>query len=169
MVLTSYLKQNFYWRYSCIFTPEVVFYEIIRKLLLTKEILNQPIFFFFNLKPNSTLAVVIQKVSKFSHPVLPLINKVYLWVGSLLIWYQNGLESDETVDVTSKKVGFISKVHYFDFLLSCLYTLNPLSLSFKWVVTLVPTTYRNMENRQSAKLPHGKGKVIREETIYFYF
>ena len=60
--------------------------------------------------------------------------------------------SDKAADVTSEKVGAISKVHYFDFLVSCLYNLNPLSLSLKWVATVLATTYRNMESRQSAKL-----------------
>ena len=64
-----------------------------------------------------------------------------------------GLKSDKAVDVTSEKIGAIRKVHCFDFLFSCLYTFNPLSLSLKWVVTLVVTTYRNMESRQFAKLP----------------
>ena len=50
------------------------------------------------------------------------------WVGSLLVKYQNELDPDKAVDVTSEKVGVISKVHYFDFLVSCMYTLNPLSL-----------------------------------------
>ena len=57
------------------------------------------------------------------------------------------------LDVTSEKVDVISKVHYFDFLVSCLYTFNPLSLSSKWVATLVTITYRNMDSKQSAKLP----------------
>ena len=63
------------------------------------------------------------------------------------------LESGKAVDVTSEKFGVRSKVQYFDFLVSCLYTLNPLSLSMKWVATLVATTYTNMESMQSAKLP----------------
>ena len=37
-----------------------------------------------------------------------------------------GLKSDKAVDVTSEKVGAISKVHYVDFLVFCLYILNPL-------------------------------------------
>ena len=53
--------------------------------------------------------------------------------------HQNGLESGKAVDATSENV------HYFDFWVSCLYTFNPLSLSLKWVMILVPTIYRNME------------------------
>ena len=51
-----------------------------------------------------------------------------------------------------EKMFVINKVHYFDFLVSCLYTFNPLSLSLKWVMTVVATTYRNMENGQSCKI-----------------
>ena len=51
--------------------------------------------------------------------------------GLLLILYQNGLEPDKAVDVTSEKVVVISKVHYFDFLVSCLDTFIPLSLTLK--------------------------------------
>ena len=51
--------------------------------------------------------------------------------------------------ISPQKVGVISKVYYFDFLVSCLHTFNPLSLSLKWVMTVVATTYRNMESRQS--------------------
>ena len=47
----------------------------------------------------------------------------------------------------------ISKVHYFDFLVSCMYTFNPLSLSLDWMTTLVATTYKNMEAGSPTKLP----------------
>ena len=57
----------------------------------------------------------------------------------------------KAVDVTSKSVCVISKVHYFDFLVSCLYTFYLLSLSLKWVTVLVATTNRNMESGQSRK------------------
>ena len=56
-----------------------------------------------------------------------------------------------TVDVTSENVCVISKLHCFDFLVSFLYTFNPLPLSLKWVIALVATTYRNMESRQSCR------------------
>ena len=70
--------------------------------------------------------------------------KVYFWAWSLLI-YQNGLESGKAVDVTSENVL------YFNFWVSCLYTFNPLPLLLKWVTTLIGTTYRNMESRQSCR------------------
>ena len=70
--------------------------------------------------------------------------KVYLWARSLLI-YQNGFQSDEAVDFTSVNV------QYFIFWISCLYNFNPLSLLLRWVTTLVATTYRNIESRQSCK------------------
>ena len=70
--------------------------------------------------------------------------KIYFWAGSLLT-YQNGLESGISVDVTSENVI------YFNFWVSCLYTFNPLPLLLKWVMTLVGTTYRNMESRQSCR------------------
>ena len=44
--------------------------------------------------------------------------------------------------MSPQKIIVISKVHYFHFLVSCLYTFNPLLLSLKWVMTLVETTYR---------------------------
>ena len=47
-----------------------------------------------------------------------------------------------------------SKVHCFDFLVSSLYTFNPLSLSLKWVMTFAETTYREKRGERSpAKLP----------------
>ena len=53
-----------------------------------------------------------------------------------------GLESGKEIDFTLKNVCFISKLQYLDFLVSCLYTFNPLSLSLKWVTILVATTWR---------------------------
>ena len=44
--------------------------------------------------------------------------------------------------MSPQKIIVISKVHYFHFLVSCLYTFNPWSLSLKWVMTLVETTYK---------------------------
>ena len=57
--------------------------------------------------------------------------------------------------MSPQKIIVISKVHYFDFLVSCLYTFNPLSLSMKWVMTLVETTYREKRGGEKslAKLP----------------
>ena len=57
----------------------------------------------------------------------------------------------KAVDVISKNVCVINKVHYFDFLVPCLYTFNPLSLSLKWLTVLVATTNRIMESGQSCK------------------
>ena len=51
-----------------------------------------------------------------------------------------------------QKMFVINKVHYFDFLISCLYTFNPLSLSLKWVVILVETKCSNMERGKSCKI-----------------
>ena len=59
--------------------------------------------------------------------------------------------SGRAVDVTSEN-DCHSKVHYFDFLVSCLYTFNPLSLSLKWVMTLVETTYREKRREKSCKI-----------------
>ena len=54
--------------------------------------------------------------------------------------------------MSPQKIMVISKVHYFDFLVSCLYTFNPLSLSLKWVMTLVETTYREKRREKSCKI-----------------
>ena len=70
--------------------------------------------------------------------------KVHFWIGSLLI-YQNGFESGKAVGFTSENV------FYFNFWVSRLYTFNPLPSLLKWVTTLVATTYRNMESRQSCR------------------
>ena len=51
-----------------------------------------------------------------------------------------------------QKMFVINKVHYFDFLISCLYTFNPLSLSLKWVVILVETKCSSMERGKSCKI-----------------
>ena len=51
-----------------------------------------------------------------------------------------------------QKMFVINKVHYFDFLISYLYTFNPLSLSLKWVVILVETKCSNMERGKSCKI-----------------
>ena len=44
--------------------------------------------------------------------------------------------------MSPQKVVVTSTFRYFDFLVSCLYTFSPLSLSLKWERTLVETTYR---------------------------
>ena len=73
--------------------------------------------------------------------------------------------------VSPHKIIVVSKVHYFDFLVSCLYTFNPLSLSLKWVMILVETTYREKRGEREVlqNYQHHKGKEVRKETIYFYF
>ena len=53
--------------------------------------------------------------------------------------------------LSPQEMFVINRVYYFDFLVSCLYTFNPLSLSMKWVIALVATTYRNKERRKSYK------------------
>ena len=74
----------------------------------------------------------------------------------------------KAVDVTSNNVCVISKVHYFDFLASCMYTIYLLSLSLKWVTVLVATTNRNMESGQSHKTTY-KMRVKRSERKPFVF
>ena len=56
--------------------------------------------------------------------------------------------------MSPQKMFVINKVHYFDFLVSCLHTFNPLSLSLKRVMTLGSnaTTYRKMERGKSCKI-----------------
>ena len=88
--------------------------------------------------------------------------KVYFWAGSLLI-YQNGLEPGKAVDVTSENVL------YFNFWVSCLYTFNPLPLLLKWVMTLVGTTYRNMESRQSCRTTYMMRIKESERRPFFKF
>ena len=59
--------------------------------------------------------------------------------------YQNGFKFGKAVDVVSENVL------YFNFWVTCLYMFNPLPLLLKWVTTLVGTTYRNIESRQSCR------------------
>ena len=56
------------------------------------------------------------------------------------------------MDLSLAWVCAISKMYYFDFLVSCVSTFNPLTLSLKWVTILVATTNRNMESGQSCKI-----------------
>ena len=88
--------------------------------------------------------------------------KDYFWAGSLVI-YQNGLESGKAVDVTSENVL------YFNFWVSCLYTFNPLPLLLKWVTTLIGTTYRNMESRQSCRTTYMMRIKESERRPFFKF
>ena len=64
--------------------------------------------------------------------------------------------------MSPQKMIVISKVYYFDFLLSCLYTFNPLSLSLKWVMTLFETTYRKKcgEREVLQNYKHDKSKGV---------
>ena len=80
-----------------------------------------------------------------------------------------GFFRGKAVDVTSKNICVISKVHYFDFLVSCLYTFNSLSLSLKWVAVLVATTSRNMESGQSCKTTHMMKVKGSERRPFFIF
>ena len=54
--------------------------------------------------------------------------------------------------MSPQKIILISQVHYFDFLVSCLCTFDPLSLSLKYMITLVETTERNVERGKSCKI-----------------
>ena len=73
--------------------------------------------------------------------------------------------------ISPQKIIVIIKVHYFDFLVSSLYTFNPLLLSLKLVMTLVEITYREKRGEREVlqNYQHDKGKGVRKETIYFYF
>ena len=84
------------------------------------------------------------------------------WVVSLLI-YQNELESSKAVDITSEYVL------YFNIWVSCLCTFNPLPLLLKWVMTLVGTTYRNMESRQSCRTTYMMRIKESERRPFFKF
>ena len=78
-------------------------------------------------------------------------EKFNFWFGSILIEFPSGVEPGKGLDVTSENIFVICNVHYFDFLVSCMYVFNLLSLSSKWVTTLVATSYKNMESAQSYK------------------
>ena len=62
-----------------------------------------------------------------------------------------------------------SKVHYFNFLVSCLYTFNPLSLSLKWVMTLVETTYREKGGERQVLQNYQHDRVNGSERTPFIF
>ena len=74
------------------------------------------------------------------------------WNISLIV-PDNELVSGKSVDATSESNRH-SKVQYFDFFVSCLYTFNLLSLSLKWVMILVEKTYREKrgEREKSCKI-----------------
>ena len=79
-------------------------------------------------------------------------GKVYFWAGRLFLLYQIMGSCLAMQLMSPQKIILISKVHYFDFLVSCLYTFDPLSLSLKWMMTLVETTERNVERGKSCKI-----------------
>ena len=65
--------------------------------------------------------------------------------------FQNFILELETFS-NIKAVDFtLENVQYFNLLISCLYTLNLLSLLMNWVTTLNRATYRIMESRESCK------------------
>ena len=51
-----------------------------------------------------------------------------------------------------QKMLVINKIHYFNFLVYCLYTFNLLSLSLKWAMILVATTYRKIDRGKFCKI-----------------
>ena len=65
--------------------------------------------------------------------------------------YQNGLESGKAVD-SPQKMFVINKVHYFDFLVSCLHTFNPLSLSLKSVGDDLGCKCNNIQKREKREV-----------------
>ena len=74
--------------------------------------------------------------------------------------------------MSPQNMFFINKVHYFDYLVPCLHTFNPLSLSLKRVMTLAVNaiTYRNMERRKSFKITNMikiKGSEMRPFILIF--
>ena len=79
-------------------------------------------------------------------------GKVYFWAGRLFLLYQIMGSCLAMQLMSPQKIILISKVHYFDFLVSCLYTFDPLSLSLKYMMTLVETTERNVERGKSCKI-----------------
>ena len=85
------------------------------------------------------------------------------WKPSHISEYQNGLESGKAVDVTPKNVL------YFNFWFSCLYTFYLLPSLLKWVMTLIATTYRNMESRQSCRTTYMMRIKESERRPFFKF
>ena len=79
-------------------------------------------------------------------------GKVYFWAGRLFLLYQIMGSCLAMQLISPQKIILISKVHYFDFLVSCLYTFDPWSLSLKYMMTLVETTERNVERGKSCKI-----------------
>ena len=69
--------------------------------------------------------------------------------------------------MSPQKIIVINKVNYF--LVCCLCTFNPLSLSLKWVMALVVTTYRNMDRGRSCKITNIRVKGSERRPFIFIF
>ena len=70
--------------------------------------------------------------------------------------------------MSPQKIFVINKVHYFDFLVSCLHTFNPLSLSVKIVGDDLRSRCKNIkkyEEREVLQNYQYKGKLVRKEII----
>ena len=102
---------------------------------------------------------------------MPGFLKVNFWAGGLLLLYQNGLESGKAVD-SPQKMFVISKVHYFDFLVSCLHTFNPLSLSLKSVDDDLDCKCNNIQKHEKREVLQNyqyKSKGVRRRPFIFNF
>ena len=75
-----------------------------------------------------------------------LFEKSISELENLLILLQNVFETGKEANITWENGCVISWFYYFDFLVSCLYTSNSMSLWYKWVRTWLVTTYSNMES-----------------------
>ena len=72
--------------------------------------------------------------------------------------------------MSPQKMFFINKLHYFDFLVSCLHTFNPLSLSLKCVGDDLGCKCNNIlkhEDREVLKNYQYKGKGVRRFIFIF--
>ena len=102
---------------------------------------------------------------------MPGFLKVNFWAGGLLLLYQNGLESGKAVD-SPQKMFVINKVHYFDFLVSCLHTFNPLSLSLKSVGDDLGCKCNNIQKHEKREVLQNyqyKSKGVRRRPFIFNF
>ena len=104
--------------------------------------------------------IYILKVFNSQWPEI-IFWKFNFWARSLM--YQNKLETEKATDVTSENVL------YFSFWVSCLYTFNPLSSLLKRLMTLVATTYRNMESRQFCRTTYMMRIKDSERRPFFKF
>ena len=92
----------------------------------------------------------------FQNLIITVNARKLFWTGRLFLWYQIiGLYLAKQL-MSPQKIIVISKAHYLDFLVSCLYTFNPLSLSLKWWWTwLKQHTKKIVERRKSHKRVKG--------------